>query len=46
MIHSEDGDENGTGGVCAPGDTDGGEEVAQGPVDADAHADAAEADHG
>lgn len=46
MIHSEHGHENGTGGVCAPGDTDGGEEVAQGAVDTDAHADAAEADHG
>lgn len=30
----------------APGDTDGGEEVAQRTVDADTHPDAAEADHG
>lgn len=46
MIHSEHSYENRTGGVCAPSDTDGGEEVAEGPIDTDTHADAAEADHG
>lgn len=29
-----------------PSDTDGGEEVAEGAIDTDAHADTAEADHG